>query len=138
MSKSMPSLVALLGMLAIAGYQNRDKIADALSGLAGGGQPAGGGDTAALPDRSTVNSGLDDLVKTFDQAGHRETADSWVGTGPNRDVQPNVLENVLGGDLIGELAAKTGLSQRELLDRLSQVLPGAVDSLTPGGRLPGN
>ncbi|MCP2057668.1 hypothetical protein ACVIW3_003397 [Bradyrhizobium diazoefficiens] len=28
MSRGMPSMTALLGMLAIAGYQNRDKLAD--------------------------------------------------------------------------------------------------------------
>jgi hypothetical protein len=29
MSNGMPSMTALLGLLAVAGYQNRDKIADA-------------------------------------------------------------------------------------------------------------
>ena len=28
MSRGMPSMTALLGMLALAGYQNRDKLAD--------------------------------------------------------------------------------------------------------------
>ena len=28
MSRGMPSMVALLGLLAVAGYQNRDKIAE--------------------------------------------------------------------------------------------------------------
>ena len=32
MSRGMPSLTALLGLLAIAGYQNRDKLAEMLSG----------------------------------------------------------------------------------------------------------
>ena len=30
MSRGMPSMVALLGLLAVAGYQNRDKIAEML------------------------------------------------------------------------------------------------------------
>ena len=30
MTRGMPSMVALLGLLAVAGYQNRDKIAEAL------------------------------------------------------------------------------------------------------------
>ena len=33
MSRGMPSMVALLGLLAVAGYQNRDKIAEMLGGL---------------------------------------------------------------------------------------------------------
>jgi hypothetical protein len=31
MARGMPSMVALLGLLAVAGYQNRDKIAEALA-----------------------------------------------------------------------------------------------------------
>lgn len=42
MSRGLPSMTALLGLLAIAGYQNRDKIAEMLGGLGGGaGGPAG-------------------------------------------------------------------------------------------------
>ena len=33
MSRGLPSMTALLGLLAIAGYQNRDKIAEMLGGL---------------------------------------------------------------------------------------------------------
>ena len=42
MSRGFPSMTALLGLLAIAGYQNRDKIAEVISGL-GKGAPAPGG-----------------------------------------------------------------------------------------------
>jgi len=33
MSRAMPSMVALLGLLAVAGYQNRGKLAEVLGGL---------------------------------------------------------------------------------------------------------
>ncbi len=33
MASKMPSMTALLGLLAMAGYQNRDKIAEMLGGL---------------------------------------------------------------------------------------------------------
>ena len=32
MSRGLPSMTALLGLLAIAGYQNRDKLAEMLNG----------------------------------------------------------------------------------------------------------
>ena len=32
MSRGMPSMTALLGLLALAGYQNRDKLAELLKG----------------------------------------------------------------------------------------------------------
>ena len=33
MSRGLPSMTALLGLLAVAGYQNRDKISEWLGGL---------------------------------------------------------------------------------------------------------
>jgi uncharacterized protein YidB (DUF937 family) len=38
MSRGMPSMTALLGLLAIAGYQNRDKLAEVLKGATAGNQ----------------------------------------------------------------------------------------------------
>ena len=45
MSRGMPSMMALLGLLAVAGYQNRDKISEMLKQGQGlpGGQPTGNG-----------------------------------------------------------------------------------------------
>lgn len=47
MGRGMPSMTALLAMLAIAGYQNRDKLAELLKGAGSssspGGQPPLGG-----------------------------------------------------------------------------------------------
>ena len=37
MGRGMPSMTALLGLLAIAGYQNRDKLAELLKGAGSGG-----------------------------------------------------------------------------------------------------
>lgn len=42
MSRGFPSMTALLGLLAIAGYQNRDKLGEILSNLGKGAPPAGG------------------------------------------------------------------------------------------------
>ena len=42
MSRGYPSMTALLGLLAIAGYQNRDKIAEMLRGGAQGNPAAPG------------------------------------------------------------------------------------------------
>lgn len=54
MSRGLPSMTALLGLLALAGYQNRDKIAEMLKG-AGGGQAASS--PGALQGRLAIFSG---------------------------------------------------------------------------------
>ena len=47
MSRGFPSMTALLGVLAVAGYQNRDKLAELLAGVTG--SNAGSPNTANLP-----------------------------------------------------------------------------------------
>jgi uncharacterized protein YidB (DUF937 family) len=144
MSRGSPSMLALLGLLAVAGYQNRDKIAEMLKGLGGsspGGQGGLGGLLAGLGGSAAgaggvLSGGLGDLIDQFKQNGQGETADSWVKTGPNKPVTPSQLESAIGPDVLETLARQTGLSRDELLARLSRELPDAVDKYTPQGRLP--
>ena len=148
MSRGFPSMTALLGLLAVAGYQNRDKIAEMLGG-AGKSDPAGGGQgglggllgqlSSSLSGASAggiLSGGLGELVDRFKQAGHSETAESWVGTGPNKPVTPPQLEQAVGPDVLEQLSKQTGLTRQELLARLSRELPNAVDRYTPEGRIP--
>ena len=82
------------------------------------------------------HGGVQGLVNEFERNGLGQTVRSWVGTGPNQPVSPNDLHRVLGPDLLQQLAAKTGLPVQELTEKLSQVLPQAVDHLTPDGKIP--
>ena len=151
MSRGFPSMTALLGLLAIAGYQNRDKLAEMLggalpkgeSGGAPGQQPGHQGGLGGLLEQfkgagvgGLLGGGLGELVERFKQSGQGDIANSWVGTGPNQSVAPNDLERALGPDVFADLSRRTGLSRDELLARLSRDLPRAVDQYTPDGRLP--
>ncbi|MBL0402783.1 DUF937 domain-containing protein [Microvirga aerilata] len=152
MSRGFPSMTALLGLLAIAGYQNRDKLAEMLggqspdrSGAPGGiGQQPGGpggllgnlGNLGGAGVGGLLSGGLGELVDRFRQNGHGEVADSWVGTGPNKEVAPQHLEQAIGPDVLDSLTQQTGLSREDILARLSKDLPHAVDQYTPDGRLP--
>jgi uncharacterized protein YidB (DUF937 family) len=46
------------------------------------------------------------------------------------------VHQALGPELLQQLAAKSGLSIQELTQKLAQVLPQAVDTMTPGGVIP--
>lgn len=85
---------------------------------------------------SVLSGGLNDLLKQFQQSGQSETVNSWVGTGPNKQISPNDLGGALGSDRINALVEQTGMSRDELLRSLSQYLPQVVDQLTPHGRVP--
>jgi uncharacterized protein YidB (DUF937 family) len=150
MSRGMPSMVALLGLLAVAGYQNRDKIAEVLGGLKqqpggpGPGNQSGqggvlgslGGLLGGASAGSVLSGGLGELVERFKQKGQGQAADSWVSTGPNQPLGPDQLEQAIGPDVLNTLSQHTGLSREELLSRLTRELPAAVDKFTPQGRLP--
>ncbi|MCK0207186.1 YidB family protein [Starkeya koreensis] len=165
-NRAFPSMTALLALLAMAGYQNRDKIAEMIKGATQGGRP----DEAGLPNQSglpgqtrqpqpeegggglggllgglgglfggaasgnLLQNGLSELLDRFRQNGHDE-ADSWVGTGENREIDDRNLEHAIGPDVLQTLSEQTGLSREELLARLSRTLPKAVDAYTPNGRL---
>ena len=135
-------MTALLGLLAVAGYQNRDKLAEMLGGRApGGAAPSGGlggllGNLGGAGAGGLLSGGLGELVEQFRQNGQGEVADSWVGRGPNKEVAPHQLEQAIGPDVLATLAQQTGLSREEILQRLSRDLPQAVDQYTPDGRLP--
>jgi uncharacterized protein YidB (DUF937 family) len=156
MSRGFPSMTALLGLLAVAGYQHRDKIAEMLGGIGkstpsgtgqstpgGTGQSGIGGFLGQLSESlggagagGLLSGGLGELVDRFKQSGHGETAESWVGTGSNKPVTPPQIEQAIGPDVLETLSKQTGLSREELLARLSRELPDAVDKYTPHGRLP--
>ena len=150
MNRGMPSMVALLGLLAVAGYQNRDKIAEALGGRkpVPGGQPGNeqaaqggmldklGGLLGGASAGSVLSGGLGSLVDRFRQSGHGQAADSWVSTGPNQPIRPDQLEQAIGPEVLDTLTKQTGLTRDELLARLTREVPEAVNQFTPQGRLP--
>ena len=82
------------------------------------------------------HGGLQGLVSEFEQKGLGATVKSWIGTGPNQPISPEQVHQALGPDTIAQMAAKFGLSPQELSQKLSQILPKAVDSLTPDGTIP--
>lgn len=149
-------MLALLGLLAVAGYQHRERIGEMLRNATDGlnkdapqGDSAGtsseassslgsmlGGLLGAGTSGNDIRGGLGDLIDSFTGAGQRETAQSWIEAGPNRQLGTTDLAAALGEDTIQSLSSQTGLTREELLSRLQSVLPEAVDQMTPDGRLP--
>ncbi len=104
----------------------------------GAAQQSAGTAAQTAPDESAggLLAGLGGLLNKLQQGGLGNATDSWVGSGQNQPVPPNQLGSALGPDVIKNLARRSGLSEDELTQQLSQVLPGLVDKMTPNGRLP--
>lgn len=79
---------------------------------------------------------LDELLFSFEQAGLKQLAQSWIGNGPNRPVSPKQLQTVFGEDQVQTMSRQSGMAPHDFLSQLSQHLPRVVDSMTPNGRLP--
>jgi uncharacterized protein YidB (DUF937 family) len=157
-----PMTMALLGLLAFKAIKSftggQPSAAPTRPGAQPGattgtptGSPASSGSTGGLGDLlkgglggllpggaagSVLSGGLNDLLKQFQQNGHGEVAQSWIGSGPNKTISPDNLEDALGADRINTLSSLSGMSREDLLNGLSQQLPDVVDQLTPDGRLP--
>jgi uncharacterized protein YidB (DUF937 family) len=128
----MALLPVVLGMLANRGNapqagagpgQGSGGLGDLLGGLLGGGAAGGAG-------------GLGDLLQRVQQAGYGEQAQSWVGTGQNLPVSPDVIGQIFGSGGLSQIARQAGLSEQETSEGLSQLLPDVVDRFTPGGQVP--
>lgn len=80
--------------------------------------------------------GLSGLVQAFKDKGLADVAASWVSTGKNLPISPEQIQSVLGNAQIRDIAQKLGLSEDAASSQLSQMLPTAVDKLTPDGQIP--
>lgn len=149
MANRFPSMLALLGLAAFAGYANRDKIGAAIKEAQARrgtpGVPRSGLDNVLAGVGDMIDSGreggglrggLGELLDNFRAQGKGEAADSWVRPGPNEGLTPAEVEEAVGAANVMELSKRTGLTRDELLQRLSTAIPETVDRLTPEGKLP--
>lgn len=105
-----------------------------LDGILGG--VAGAGVMSMVNHLIEQNGGVQGIVKQFEQKGFGPTVASWVGTGPNAPISGEQVQHVLGSGAVADLAQKAGLSVPDLSAKLAELLPQAVDKLTPHGTIP--
>jgi len=82
------------------------------------------------------HGGIQGVVAQLEQQGLGGTVRSWVGSGANQPITADQIHQAFGSDAVKQLAAKVGLSPDVLAAKLSQVLPQAIDKLTPDGAVP--
>ncbi|MFZ1292510.1 MAG: YidB family protein [Melioribacteraceae bacterium] len=80
--------------------------------------------------------GLSGLVSQFASKGLGDVIGSWVGTGENKAISTDQLQNALGSEKVKDIASKLGVDPNSALSQLSKILPQAVDKLTPDGKVP--
>src|SRR5690242_15697142 len=80
--------------------------------------------------------GLNAIVAKLEQAGFGAQVKSWIGTGQNLPITADQLKQVLGSDVVRQLAAKYNIPVDQVAEVLAHQLPVAVDRASPDGKLP--
>jgi uncharacterized protein YidB (DUF937 family) len=80
--------------------------------------------------------GLNAIIAKLEQAGFGDQVKSWIGTGHNLPITADQLRQVLGSDVVRQLAAKYNIPVDQLAEVLAHQLPLAVDHASPDGKLP--
>lgn len=118
--------LALLGLLA---YKNKDKLGELITGKSSS-------EPAEPRSEGSITGGLSDILDRFRNAGAGDQVDSWVGKGNNQPIERDHVTKAIDPQVLKELSAQTGLSEEELLDRITKDLPEAIDKVTPAGQIP--
>lgn len=136
----MGILDGVLGSL-LGGGSAASPLQSILGSILGGGQAQGGQAQGELGQPGGLGgllggSGLGGLLSKFQQNGMGDVAHSWVGTGENRPVSPDQLQQVFGDEQLDQWSQQANMPKHDLLSQLSQYLPSAVDKMTPNGQVP--
>jgi len=83
-----------------------------------------------------ATGGFAGLVETFKNKGLGDVMASWISTGKNLPISPAQIKQVLGSDIVQQIAGKAGVSKDAVSQNLSELLPQLIDKLTPDGKLP--
>jgi uncharacterized protein YidB (DUF937 family) len=82
--------------------------------------------------------GLNAIVAKLNQAGLGNQVNSWLGNGQNLPITADQIKQVLGSDVVRQLAAKYNIPVDQITEVLAHQLPVAVDQASPNGKLPHN
>lgn len=82
------------------------------------------------------SGGIRGFVDRFRQAGLGGLVDSWLGQGPNLDLEPRQLEQGMGRDNIERVSASAGVAPAVAAPALAFLVPKIIDLITPDGVVP--
>jgi uncharacterized protein YidB (DUF937 family) len=129
----MGLLDGLLGGLMGGGQPDPRQQQGGLGGLGGIGGAAVIGIVLQLLQR---NGGIGGLLQQMQQAGYGSQGQSWVGTGQNQAISPDVLSQIFGQGQMQDIARELGMSHDQAASTVAQALPQVVDQMTPSGSIP--
>ena len=80
--------------------------------------------------------GISGFIESFKNNRLGDIVSSWISTGENMPISADQILQTLGSDKIQKIAQKIDMSNEDLSQHLSQLLPQIIDKLTPNGNVP--
>ncbi len=88
----------------------------------------------AILGNEQSDGGLDlsSIIKMFLEKDNNlsEIISSWVGSGENKSISPDLIGEILGSDKIGEFASMLGIGEESAKGAIADALPQMVDQAT--------
>ncbi len=75
--------------------------------------------------------GLPALISLFQEKGLGDVIASWIGTGQNLPITGEQLLSILGNERVQGIAQQIGMNPADAANTLAQLLPQAINMLTP-------
>ena len=82
------------------------------------------------------HGGLGGLLGKLREGGLGSQVDSWISTGQNLPVSAQSIIAALGQGQLSQIAQRLGIDPQQAASHIADMLPKAVDHLTPNGQLP--
>lgn len=79
---------------------------------------------------------LHELLARMEKAGLIDIGRSWTGVGRNKPISVTQMRQLLTPHELKRIASHARLDEQEVLGTLAEHLPGIVDGITPGGKIP--
>jgi uncharacterized protein YidB (DUF937 family) len=105
-------------------------------GALGGGKGGSSGAMGALGGLVEQAGGVQGILTKLQESGLGDKVDSWVGTGGNKAISAQEVEQALGPDQVRQAAEKAGVSEQEAAEGIAGALPDLVNRVSPDGTLP--
>ncbi|MDG2940556.1 YidB family protein [Bisgaard Taxon 10/6] len=109
-------------------------LSNALGGSANGGAQSGSVITDVLGSLLKNQGGMEGIFNQLQKGGLDDLLNSWIGTGQNKPMNADQVNDVFGDETLSDVAQQVGVEKAQAQDILSQALPQIIDMLTPNGR----
>jgi uncharacterized protein YidB (DUF937 family) len=108
---------------------------DDILGKLGGKQGQEGG-LASMEKMFSSGGGLQGLTSKLTSSGLGQQVQSWVGTGDNKPVTGEQVQQAVDPKTLNQMASQAGMTPEETSEHVAKVLPDMVSQATPQGQMP--